>query len=53
MVIQFCQERNLIGKIMPGDAKTRNAGTGLLFNSLVKIQNSYKTPALPMVRLDF
>ena len=29
---------------MPGDAVTPNVGPGLLLNSLVKVQNSYKTP---------
>ena len=41
------------GKVMPGDAVTPNAGPGLLLNCLVKVQNSYKTLPLPMVRMDF
>ena len=40
-------------KVMPGYAVTPNAGPGLILNCLVKVQNSYKTPHLPMVRMNF
>ena len=42
-----CHLKKKLGKVMPGDAVTPNAGPGLLLNCKVKVQNCYKTPRSP------